>query len=78
MILVWAACGLDQVKTLCFRCWSLFLFQLIIATVPDPKHGKSPSIVTDDNIQLLFDIQNKVTTMCYYVFLILYFFPILM
>ncbi|ONH92498.1 hypothetical protein PRUPE_8G178600 [Prunus persica] len=34
--------------------------QLIIATVPDPKHGKSPSIVTDDNIQLLFDIQNKV------------------
>ncbi|CAN6688278.1 unnamed protein product [Malus baccata var. baccata] len=34
--------------------------QLIIATVPDPKDGKSPSIVTDDNIQLLFDIQNKV------------------
>ncbi|XP_050366394.1 uncharacterized protein LOC126784899 isoform X2 [Argentina anserina] len=34
--------------------------QLIIATVPVSKHGKSPSIVTDDNIQLLFDIQDKV------------------
>ncbi|PRQ25180.1 putative protein patched/dispatched [Rosa chinensis] len=34
--------------------------QLIIATVPDSKHGESPSIVTDDNIQLLFDIQDKV------------------
>ncbi|KAK9944387.1 hypothetical protein M0R45_009958 [Rubus argutus] len=34
--------------------------QLIIATVPDSKHGKSPSILTDDNIQLLFDIQEKV------------------
>ncbi|KAF3434864.1 hypothetical protein FNV43_RR21951 [Rhamnella rubrinervis] len=34
--------------------------QLIIATIPDPENGKRPSIVTDDNIQLLFDIQEKV------------------
>ncbi|PSS21814.1 Niemann-Pick C1 protein [Actinidia chinensis var. chinensis] len=34
--------------------------QLILATTPDPEHGKSPSIVTEDNIQLLFDIQEKV------------------
>ncbi|KAM3743656.1 hypothetical protein ACB098_07G163400 [Castanea mollissima] len=34
--------------------------QLIIATMPDPKHGKSPSIVTEDNIQLLFEVQEKV------------------
>ncbi|XP_057966308.1 uncharacterized protein LOC131156550 [Malania oleifera] len=34
--------------------------QLILATMPDPKHGKSPSIVTEENIQLLFEIQKKV------------------
>ncbi|XP_059634533.1 uncharacterized protein LOC132276909 [Cornus florida] len=34
--------------------------QLLIATVPDAMHGKSPSIVTENNIKLLFDIQNKV------------------
>ncbi|KAJ4715850.1 Niemann-Pick C1 protein-like [Melia azedarach] len=34
--------------------------QLILATLPDPKHGKRPSIVTEDNIQLLFEIQKKV------------------
>ncbi|XP_062086533.1 uncharacterized protein LOC133792637 isoform X2 [Humulus lupulus] len=34
--------------------------QLIIATIPDPHLGKQPSIVTEDNIQLLFEIQNKV------------------
>lgn len=34
--------------------------QLILATTPDPKEGKSPGIVTEDNIQLLFEIQNKV------------------
>ncbi|XP_059445975.1 uncharacterized protein LOC132177601 [Corylus avellana] len=34
--------------------------QLIIATVPDPQHGKSPGIVTEDNIQLLFEVQKKV------------------
>ncbi|KAF6148392.1 hypothetical protein GIB67_036607, partial [Kingdonia uniflora] len=34
--------------------------QLILATVSDSKHGKSPSIVTEDNIQLLFEIQKKV------------------
>uniref|UniRef100_A0A1D1YJ54 Niemann-Pick C1 protein n=1 Tax=Anthurium amnicola TaxID=1678845 RepID=A0A1D1YJ54_9ARAE len=34
--------------------------QLILATIPDTKHGKAPSIVTDDNIQLLFRIQKKI------------------
>ncbi|KAK9286900.1 hypothetical protein L1049_015307 [Liquidambar formosana] len=34
--------------------------QLILATKPDPKYGKSASIVTEDNIQLLFEIQKKV------------------
>ncbi|KAI8533267.1 hypothetical protein RHMOL_Rhmol11G0284500 [Rhododendron molle] len=34
--------------------------QLIIATTPDLDHGKSSSIVTENNIQLLFDIQEKV------------------
>ncbi|KAJ7967073.1 Niemann-Pick C1 protein-like [Quillaja saponaria] len=34
--------------------------QLIIATIPESKHGKPPSIVTEDNILLLFEIQNKV------------------
>ncbi|KAL2936836.1 NPC intracellular cholesterol transporter 1-like protein 1b [Bienertia sinuspersici] len=34
--------------------------QIILATRPDPHNGKSPSIVTEDNIQLLFDIQQKV------------------
>ncbi|KAK8668376.1 hypothetical protein V6N13_105832 [Hibiscus sabdariffa] len=34
--------------------------QLIIATLPDKTQGKSPSIVSDDNIQLLFEIQEKV------------------
>lgn len=34
--------------------------QLILATLPDDKHGKMTSIVTDDNIQLLFDIHDKV------------------
>ncbi|KAJ8450788.1 hypothetical protein Cgig2_032413 [Carnegiea gigantea] len=34
--------------------------QVMLATKPDPLTGKSPSIVTDDNIQLLFEIQQKV------------------
>ncbi|WCJ40010.1 NPC intracellular cholesterol transporter 1 [Euphorbia peplus] len=34
--------------------------QLILATLPDRNHEKRPSIVTDDNIQLLFQIQKKV------------------
>ncbi|XP_038721590.1 NPC intracellular cholesterol transporter 1-like isoform X2 [Tripterygium wilfordii] len=34
--------------------------QLILATLPNPKDGKLPSIVTEDNIQLLFDIQKKI------------------
>ncbi|XP_065864984.1 uncharacterized protein [Euphorbia lathyris] len=34
--------------------------QLILATLPDPNHEKRPSIVTDDNIQLLFQMQKKV------------------
>ncbi|KAF9608782.1 hypothetical protein IFM89_011551 [Coptis chinensis] len=38
-----------------FRICSL----LILATIPDSEHGKSPRIVTDDNIHLLFEIQKK-------------------
>ncbi|KAA8537407.1 hypothetical protein F0562_026906 [Nyssa sinensis] len=34
--------------------------QLILATTPDATHGESPSIVTENNIKLLFEIQNKV------------------
>ncbi|KAL8514331.1 hypothetical protein ACS0TY_013446 [Phlomoides rotata] len=34
--------------------------QLIIATIPETVNGKAPSIVTDSNINLLFDIQKKV------------------
>ncbi|KAK4751490.1 hypothetical protein SAY87_004972 [Trapa incisa] len=34
--------------------------QLILATVAGPEHEKPPSILTEDNIKLLFDIQNKV------------------
>ncbi|KNA12261.1 hypothetical protein SOVF_127560 [Spinacia oleracea] len=34
--------------------------QVILATMPDPQSGKSPSILTEDNMQLLFDIQQKV------------------
>ncbi|KAK9164931.1 hypothetical protein Scep_000122 [Stephania cephalantha] len=34
--------------------------QLILATIPDTKNGKVPSIVTEENIQLLFEIQKKV------------------
>lgn len=34
--------------------------QVILATKPDARNGKLPSIVTDDNIQLLFEIQRKV------------------
>ncbi|KAH7523402.1 hypothetical protein FEM48_Zijuj06G0007300 [Ziziphus jujuba var. spinosa] len=34
--------------------------QLVLATIPDQSHGKSPSIVTENNIKLLFEIQKKV------------------
>ncbi|KAI5432551.1 hypothetical protein KIW84_020023 [Lathyrus oleraceus] len=34
--------------------------QLIIATIPESENGKPPSIITEDNIQLLFEIQEKV------------------
>ncbi|CAI9112476.1 OLC1v1012932C1 [Oldenlandia corymbosa var. corymbosa] len=34
--------------------------QLIISTIPDAEDGKLPTIVTEDNFQLLFEIQNKV------------------
>uniref|UniRef100_A0A803MXB2 SSD domain-containing protein n=1 Tax=Chenopodium quinoa TaxID=63459 RepID=A0A803MXB2_CHEQI len=34
--------------------------KLIIATIPDGGHGKAPSILTEDNIKLLFEIQKKV------------------
>jgi len=36
--------------------------QLIIATIPDGQ-GNSPSILTESNIKLLFDIQKKVSIM---------------
>ncbi|KAH1062991.1 hypothetical protein GYH30_005774 [Glycine max] len=34
--------------------------KLIIATIPESKHGKPPSIITEENIELLFEIQEKV------------------
>ncbi|KAJ4702289.1 Niemann-Pick C1 protein-like [Melia azedarach] len=34
--------------------------ELILATIPDTTHGKSPSIVTESNIKLLFKIQKKI------------------
>ncbi|KAK4351829.1 hypothetical protein RND71_027347 [Anisodus tanguticus] len=34
--------------------------QLIIGTISDADNGKSPPIVTEDNMKLLFDIQNKI------------------
>ncbi|MCL7035268.1 hypothetical protein MKW94_006392, partial [Papaver nudicaule] len=34
--------------------------QLILATVPVSKNGKAPSIVTEENFQLLFEVQKKV------------------
>lgn len=38
----------------------LLIFQLVIATVPVSENGKPPSIVTEENIELLFEIQRKV------------------
>lgn len=40
----------------------IFYLQLIISTIPNAINGTSPSIVTEDNIKLLFDIQKKVIT----------------
>lgn len=37
-----------------------YVFQLILATTPDALHSKSPSILTEENINLLFEIQKKV------------------
>lgn len=34
--------------------------QIILATIPNAVHEKAPSIVSEDNIKLLFDIQKKV------------------
>ncbi|OMO50471.1 Patched [Corchorus capsularis] len=34
--------------------------QLVIATVPDALHDKPPSILTEENINLLFEIQKKI------------------
>ncbi|XP_022982156.1 Niemann-Pick C1 protein-like [Cucurbita maxima] len=34
--------------------------QIIIATIPDIVHGKPPSILNDNNVKLLFDIQKKI------------------
>lgn len=38
-----------------------FSFQLILATIPDAIDGKLPSILTEKNIKLLFEIQKKVS-----------------
>lgn len=38
----------------------LHIFQLVIATTPDSRHGKPPIIITEENIELLFEIQRKV------------------
>lgn len=38
----------------------VFGVQLILATVPANKELPAPKIVTDENLQLLFDIQEKV------------------
>ncbi|KAF7810729.1 NPC intracellular cholesterol transporter 1-like [Senna tora] len=34
--------------------------ELVIATIPELEHGNPPSIITDENIELLFEIQRKV------------------
>lgn len=39
--------------------------QLILATLPDPKDAKAPTIVTEQNIKLLFEIQKKVMQFVY-------------
>ncbi|KAL2895202.1 NPC intracellular cholesterol transporter 1 [Bienertia sinuspersici] len=39
---------------------TLYAEKLIIATIPNEGQGKSPSILTEDNIKLLFEIQKKV------------------
>ncbi|EPS73141.1 hypothetical protein M569_01615, partial [Genlisea aurea] len=61
---LWVAPGSKAAKEKLFFDSHLAPFyrieQLVIATVPDTVHGKSPSIVTDSNINLLFDIQRKV------------------
>lgn len=38
----------------------IFGVQLILATVPGSKDSPPPSIVTDANLKLLFDLQEKV------------------
>ncbi|GAY49260.1 hypothetical protein CUMW_117840 [Citrus unshiu] len=37
--------------------------ELILATIPDTTHGNLPSIVTESNIKLLFEIQKKASLM---------------
>lgn len=39
----------------------MYFWQLIIATIPDEGKEKAPSILTEDNIKLLFEIQKKVS-----------------
>lgn len=36
------------------------LLQLIISTIPEEGQTKSPNILTEDSIKLLFEIQKKV------------------
>jgi hypothetical protein len=38
--------------TLCF-------LQLILAAIPDTKHGKSPGTVMEDNKELLWEMKEK-------------------
>ncbi|PPD98412.1 hypothetical protein GOBAR_DD04540 [Gossypium barbadense] len=40
--------------------WLRRELSLILATLPNKTHGKPSSIISDDNIQLLFEIQEKV------------------
>lgn len=38
----------------------MFLFQLILGTVPKQENSTSSSIVSEDNIKFLFELQKKV------------------
>lgn len=56
-VCVWFVYFLLNVKI--YLCM-YFCLQLIIATNSNTEDGKSPTIISRDNIKLLFDIQNKV------------------
>lgn len=48
------------------NCVFVLVPQLILTTSPGFKLDKPPSIVTEDNIQLLFEVQKKVLFVTYY------------